>query len=257
MLPWLFAGGAHSAGIPERYVLRRRMQYFPLLRQRFYRATFGSRRAIAIALVAAMLATGCAKYHPMPLGEDAAATALFTLAPADTERLTTAANARAGGIPIDLSDGLSPDEAAVVAVVASPSLRAERSKLQVASAQLIQAGLLPNPQLTANVDPVTGGDTQGTSTGWTVGLDWEVTALIAHDAKVSAARHQAASVRLDVAWKEWQAAAAARLAVLDLMGARALLADAVELDRAQAENMASVKSAYDKRLKTVVEQPRA
>ena len=68
---------------------------------------------------------------------------------------------------------------AVVAVVASPSLRAERSKLQVASAQLIQAGLLPNPQLTANVDPVTGGDTAGTSTGWSVGLNWEVTALIA------------------------------------------------------------------------------
>jgi outer membrane protein TolC len=156
-------------------------------------------------------------------------------------------------VTVDLADGVSPDEAAVVAVYASPSLRAERSKLQVASAQLIQAGLLPNPQFTASVDPVTGGNTADTSTGWMVGLDWEVTALIAHDAKVSAARHEAASVRLDVAWKEWQASAAARLAVLDLMAARALLAEAVDQDRALAENLASVRAAYEKRMKTIVE----
>lgn len=199
------------------------------------------------------ITSGCATYRPMPLAQDAGTTAVLTLPPADVERLMAAANSRGGGILIDLSDGVSPDEAAVVAVVASPSLRAERSKLDVASAQLVQAGLLPNPQITASVDPVTGGDTTDTTTGWLVGLDWEVTSLIAHDAKISAARNESASVRLDVAWKEWQAAAAARLAVLDLMAAHALLADAVEQDRGQAENLASVRSAFDKRLKTVVD----
>jgi cobalt-zinc-cadmium efflux system outer membrane protein len=214
------------------------------------------RQTIAVAVLfplCSCLSGGCATYQRLPLENDPKMTAVLTLSQDEIRSLTATANERGEGVTVDLSDGVSPDEAAVVAVIASPSLRAERSKLQVASAQLVQAGLLPNPQLTASVDPVTGGNTTDTSTGWLVGLDWEVTALIAHDAKVSAARHEAASVRLDVAWKEWQASAAARLAVVDLMAARALLAEAVDEDQALAENLASVRSAYEKRLKTIVE----
>ena len=57
-------------------------------------------------------------------------------------------------VPFDLSDGLSPDEVAILAIIQSPELRAARSKQGVANAQLLQAGLLPNPRLAYNyADP--------------------------------------------------------------------------------------------------------
>ena len=49
-------------------------------------------------------------------------------------------------IDFDIRNGLSPDEAAVLAVIANPKLRASRDERQLAAAQLLQAGILPNPQ---------------------------------------------------------------------------------------------------------------
>ena len=51
-------------------------------------------------------------------------------------------------IHFDAGNGLSPDEAAILAVLVNPSLRSERDRRSVACAQLLQAGLLPNPQFT-------------------------------------------------------------------------------------------------------------
>ncbi len=50
--------------------------------------------------------------------------------------------------PIDLrlENGLSPEEAAILAVLVNPSLKAARDQKGIASAQLFQAGILPNPQ---------------------------------------------------------------------------------------------------------------
>ena len=48
---------------------------------------------------------------------------------------------------IDGRDGFTPDELAVMAVIVSPGLRALRDQRGVAQAQVLQAGLLPNPQL--------------------------------------------------------------------------------------------------------------
>jgi outer membrane protein TolC len=100
---------------------------------------------------------------------------------------------------------------------------------------------------------VIGGDTAGTMTGWSVGLNWEVTALITHDAKVAAARSGQTAVRLDVAWKEWQAAAAARLAVFDLVALNEQLTQArAVLDRL-TENLRVMRQAVDQGQKTVVD----
>jgi outer membrane protein TolC len=204
---------------------------------------------------------GCARYKPMPL--DAAAVKSALTVPADdlmhspaSAAAGRAAAAAAGALPdvaIDLRDGLSPDEAAVVAVTYNPTLRAERNRVAVSSAQLFQAGILPNPQLTLEVDPVIGGNTAGTTTGWAVNLSWEVTALITHDAKVAAARSGQSAVRLDVAWKEWQAAAAARLAVFDLVALNEQLTQArAVLDRL-TENLRVMRQAVDQGQKTVVD----
>ena len=59
---------------------------------------------------------------------------------------------------IDGRDGFTPDEVALMAVIASPKLRALRDQRGVAAAQVVQAGLLPNPQLGYSLDRVQGGN---------------------------------------------------------------------------------------------------
>ena len=81
-------------------------------------------------------------------------------------------------VTLDLSDGLSPDEAAIIAIIQSPELRTARSKLGIANAQLLQAGLLPNPRLTYNYAAPSGGLEQGKVQGYVVSLDWEFTSLL-------------------------------------------------------------------------------
>ncbi len=114
-------------------------------------------------------------------------------------------------VTIDFADGISPDEAAIIAVIANPSLSTERDNKKIAAAQVIQAGLLPNPQLSLSYEIPTGGDTQGVFNAYGLGLDWEVTALITREARLSSASFNQKAVDMEVAWKEWQISEAARL----------------------------------------------
>lgn len=116
-----------------------------------------------------------------------------------------------------LEDGLSPDEAAVLAVLRNPKLRAIRDKHGVSNAQLLQAGLLPNPQISYSFSVPTGGTDLGTNNAFGVGLHWQVTSLIWRANKISAAEKQQQSVDLQIAWQEWQIAQAAKLAVYQLI----------------------------------------
>ena len=59
------------------------------------------------------------------------------------------------------------------------------------------------------------------ATAFNIGLEWEITALITRDQKRRAASAQAASVELDVAWKEWQVAQEARTAAYDVLALQA------------------------------------
>ena len=114
-------------------------------------------------------------------------------------------------IRFDLADGLSPDEAAVLAVLVHPTLRALRDREKLARAQLLQAGLLPNPELSASLEPVVGGDTAGRVTAFGLGLGWDLAPLFSRPAKLDAARAHARSINLGVAWQEWRTAENARL----------------------------------------------
>jgi len=116
-------------------------------------------------------------------------------------------------IDFDIRDGLSADEAAILAVIANPKLRAVRDQRHLADAQLLQAGVLPNPQLGYSLDFPTGGATEGTINAYNFSLNWEFTSLISRSAKINAAKADAASVDLEVAWQEWQTAEAAKLNV--------------------------------------------
>ncbi len=156
-------------------------------------------------------------------------------------------------ITIDFNRGLTPDSAAVLAVIANPALRAVRDRHSLASSQLLQAGLLPNPTLDFTFDPVTGGNTVGTVTAYSIGPSWEVTALITHEAKVAAARAGSESAQLDVAWQEWQFAQAAKKAVYDVLALRAQAAEADATDKRLAGNLELIRRAVDSHERTLLD----
>jgi outer membrane protein TolC len=119
----------------------------------------------------------------------------------------------AADVVLDERDGLSPAEAAVLAVDQNPMLRAARADRGVGQAELLSAGVLPNPRFEGAVDfPVSGPDAR--VIGYGAGLTWNVTPLVSRAARVGSAEESLASIDLDIAWQEWQVAEAARLHTL-------------------------------------------
>jgi outer membrane protein TolC len=160
-----------------------------------------------------------------------------SLAPVDMARVKAEAQAidnpllrpLLNPVSFDLSDGLSLDEAAILAVIANPGLKAERDRLGLARAQVLKAGILPNPRVSAGLERPTGGPTKGTVNAYNAQIEWDITSLISRAAELDAQKKDLRSVELDVAWKEWQVAEAARLAFVRLFWAQkryALLKDA-------------------------------
>lgn len=156
-------------------------------------------------------------------------------------------------INFDIQDGLSPEEAAVLAVIANPKLRASRDQRKISAAQLLQAGILPNPQLSYSLDVPTAGMTQGSVNAFNFGLNWEITAIISRSAKIAAAEADTASVDLDVAWQEWQAAQAAKLQVYHLYYFDQQLAVIRQEENDLRENLDNIKRGADLGLVTVVD----
>jgi len=192
-----------------------------------------SRRAVAVLLppLAALLVTGgCAGPPPKPLS---AAAVEEALEPVDLSAIRSDVRVRASvearpvlaPVPFDERDGLSADEAAIAAVVGNPLLRAARDRRGIAAAQLLQAGILPNPTLDASVGVPVGPAEEGSVTGFDVGLGWDFGALLGRGARIEAAQAHARSVDLDVAWSEWQVAEGAKLRVDRLALAERRLAE--------------------------------
>jgi len=110
-------------------------------------------------LIVVPLLAACATYHAAPLpGRDA----LAYPAPLDLPRLRVAAaelhHPLLAPITLDLTHGLDPDQAAVLAVLLNPQLRAERDAHGEAEAQLVVAGLLRNPDFTFEATHPASGD---------------------------------------------------------------------------------------------------
>src|SRR2546429_5856323 len=81
-------------------------------------------------------------------------------------------------LSVDLRRGIGPDDAATIALYSNPALRAIRDRRRLASAQVIQAGILPNPGRSSARHFVTGGNTAGTGAPSNLTSAWEFTAFI-------------------------------------------------------------------------------
>ncbi len=197
--------------------------------------------------------TGCATYHPMPLDKAAVDKALT---PPALESIQIKAreihHPLLRSVNFDPRHGLTPDEAAILAVIANPQLRAVRDRKGLAQAQLLQAGILPNPQITYSLDIPMAGATQGTVKAYGLGLNYDIVALLTHAARVGAAVNHAAAVDLEVAWQEWQVAQGARLHLFRLAILDRQLAVAREEERRLQENVLTLKRALKQGYVTII-----
>jgi outer membrane protein, heavy metal efflux system len=209
----------------------------------------------SIPLAIACLLLGCSHYQPKPLTDEAVQQQLQT--PTERQLTLQAAQIRhplLKPIPFNLQDGLSPDEAAILAVLRNPELRVARDKHGIANAQLIQAGLLPSPTLSYNFAALNGGLDQGKVTGFGLGLAWEITSLITQSNKITAAEAEQQAVDLQIAWQEWQIAQAAKTAVYKLLAYSKQQLLLEEMARHLESNRALLQVAADKGLVTELER---
>ena len=211
--------------------------------------------AVFFLLTILLIVQSCATYHPKPLGEPQVKKAL---APPRLEAIRIKAARIKHPILkprlIDFKKGISPGDAAVIAAINNPVLLAERDRMGIAKAQLLEAGILPNPVLSGGLDFPTGGSDQGTVTAYGLGADWNIIkALITRSARVEAARAAAAQVDLGVAWEEWQVAESAKLGVyrVAILGKELSAAQAAE-EKLQ-KNLAAIKKAVDEGNMTAVD----
>ncbi len=162
----------------------------------------------------------CAHYTPRPL---TAAAVQKALAPRPVSRLWVRRSRlllpALPALRVHRGQALTPDLAAVVAVVADPALRALRARQAVAQAQVLAAGLLPNPTFSYGVGvPMSG---VGLVKAFRVALGLPIRALMTRAARQRVARLHAQAVDLTVAWQEWQVAAQAKALVYAIEAGRA------------------------------------
>jgi outer membrane protein TolC len=100
-------------------------------------------------------------------------------------------------------------------VLNNPDLQATRAQHGVAEAQLLQAGLPPNPTVTGAILPLVAGT--GTTSAWNAGLSMDVKSLITLSGRRRGARDAAWQVDAQILWQEWQTIGQARLIAVDLI----------------------------------------
>jgi outer membrane protein TolC len=122
----------------------------------------------------------------------------------------------------DTGSPLTVTQVALLAVQNNPDLRAVRTQHGVAQAQVLQAGLLPNPQFTGAFLPLVAG--VGTTPAYNAGLSEDIRALITLSSSREASRASAGQVDAQILWQEWQVIGQARLLAVDIIEADRSLA---------------------------------
>lgn len=186
------------------------------------------------AVLFSIVLSGCATYRPRPL----------PTAPDLTRVPQLTMPARQFEVPGLAPHTISPDgldETAVMmlAVFNNPDLKTARLKAGVANAQLLEAGLLPDPQFGA------GFAESALNYGGALSLSQDIRALLTRGAAKASARAAQKQVNLNILWQEWQVAERARELFIQsradtevegvLNATRALLQDSYDRNRAAME----------------------
>ena len=181
------------------------------------RRGWGCLRVLAIA--PCLWLGACASYRPLPLVDASHPQNLADIRVSAASMPVRALAAHR----FDPSDGLDVTEVAMLAVVNNPDLRAQRDTLGVAEAQSFAAGLLPDPQVTAERDRPTSHQPDLTS-AFNFGLSYDLGNLLTRSARVASAKNSQHAVHLNLLWSEWQTVAKARQLFGKAMSLRAQIA---------------------------------
>jgi outer membrane protein TolC len=156
-------------------------------------ATTRTTAQTACLVLLAQFLTACATYSPLPLAVDAEPKATV-----DDLRHSEPLPAR-----------LAVDDVARLAVENNPDLLAAHTRLGVGRAELLQAGVLPNPTLGGSYGFLLGGP--ATSNPIVVALSQDVRSLVTRASRRCAAHESLAAFDAALLWEEWQVVAKARL----------------------------------------------
>jgi outer membrane protein TolC len=157
-----------------------------------------SGRGAAIALLG--LTGACATYSPLPLNKNASLAARI-------ERPHSQSQPSA--------QRLTLDDITMLALRDNPDLVAARQQRGVAQAQVLAAGILPNPVASGSYGFLLGGP--GTTAALTAGVSQDLKSLITLSSSRAAAAHTARNIDAQLLWQEWQTVAKVRLLAIDLM----------------------------------------
>jgi outer membrane protein TolC len=166
-----------------------RLTIHPL--QRYVRAA----TTLTLALLAA-----CATYTPLPLDGRAALSDRV-------EKLDRATDS--------LPERLSMDDVVMLTLRNNPDLVAARAQRGLARAQVLAAGIVPNPSLSGSYGFLLGGP--GTTAALAAGVSQDLKSLVTLSSNRASARHAAREIDSSLLWQEWQTIAKARLLAVDLM----------------------------------------
>lgn len=150
--------------------------------------------------------SACTFYQAAPLPDRAdLARGLdgVTLSPADMPLAELRAK------EVDPAKPLDMDSVAMIAVARNPDLRVARARVQVTHAEAFNAGLLPNPQFSADRGSVVSGP--GTVASYTLGLVQDIMPFVTLSSRRDAGAALTRGADLDLLWQEWQVVAQARL----------------------------------------------
>jgi outer membrane protein TolC len=157
-----------------------------------------------IQLALSTLLAGCATYSELPLPERPSLAA-------------DVASLRHEGAVI--APRLSVEAISLLALENSPDLVAVRAQAGVSRAQLLQAGLPPNPSVTGAFLPLLAGipPTLSSTHAFNAGLSYDIRSLITLHNRRMAAHEAADQVNAQILWQEWQTVGQARLFAVDLI----------------------------------------
>ena len=160
---------------------------------------------LSISATLALLLAGCAGYEVQDLATR----------PALASNVAALDRTRPGGGQIPAGQPLTLTEVGLLAIQNSPALKAIRARRGVAQAQVIQAGLLPDPVLAGNYGVLLAGPDFANAFAAT--LTGDLGALITLSARRRAASKAAQQVDADTVWQEWQTISRAQTLVIDLV----------------------------------------
>jgi cobalt-zinc-cadmium efflux system outer membrane protein len=157
-----------------------------------------------VIVLGCALVAACQSYAPLPLPTSDNLATNVASGPAQRGWLTPSSYQAPGSDPV-----LSMRDAATLAVINNPDLKAAVESVKVADAKLYAAHLIPDPQLTWSIDsPLE--HMVGLVNAYGIMPSYDIQALILHRSEVKGAEASRRQSALSVEWQAWQLAQKAR-----------------------------------------------